>query len=110
MPIQETEHIELYPGDRCCRIFTEANYQGDFKDFCLGDGQNLLEFYMPDYDFDDVMSSWICGASLAYEFCWGHPVMACNNGWGWWGAGSSRDPLFADYENEMTTLNISSFD
>ena len=58
-----------YPGDYCCILYSEENYWGLSKTFCITASIETYEWDLANYDFSDTMSSYQCGKNVTYEFC-----------------------------------------
>ena len=71
-----------WPDTRCCRMYTEPNFLGWYRDFCAPEhtppGVNptlqLWDDPTDAYYFDRQMSSWKCGAGVAVKFCFGDAI------------------------------------
>jgi len=98
------------PNDDCCKIFEHSNYDGVAKEFCLGD-ETYKYFHMKDerIDFNDRMSSYICGKHVSARFCKHNKDDNCTNGNGYSAAGNTRSTNFVPHD-WMTSLNLDFYD
>ena len=80
-----------YPGDDCCVFYKDPHYTGDSLTMCHH-GNNTLEFDLRDYNFNDTISSYMCGNSVAYDFCNDFSYSDCSQNNGNHGAGATRSP------------------
>ena len=70
-----------------CILFEHTNYNGKRLSLRLGDNEELM-FDLHEYDFDDKMSSFMCGANVRYHFCNNDPDDDCTGWNGISGAGA----------------------
>ena len=64
---------------------------------------------MPDYDFNNEMTSWACGKNVEYEMCWGESDEGCDENKGNRGAGAAKNPDTGN-NNSLTTLYMRYYD
>ena len=65
-----------YPGDNCCTFFADPGYSGESLNFCHN-GKDTFEVDMRYHGFNDKVSSYMCGHSVAYDLCNDPVDMSC---------------------------------
>ena len=96
-----------YPGDNCCTFWDYDNYSGASRTFCHNGSEVTID--MRQDGVDDRESSWICGKSVAYDFCRNYIGDSCQWYYGQTGAGAARNYNMA-YSNDLTTLILRPYD
>ena len=101
----------IYPGDSCCELYKDYNYEGESLKLCytIKDG-SPQEFDLRTYDdFDQSVDSWYCGKNIAYDFCDLGVGEDCTGGRGESGAGTVRNGVIGMH-NDLTSLRIWPYD
>ena len=66
-----------YPGDLCCDLFNDENFEGKSKRYCNdGIGTAMKQWDMIEERFDNKFSSLYCGKNTWYNFC-DHGAESC---------------------------------
>ena len=93
-----------YPGDNCCTFYKDPDYRGASLTLCH-DGVNAIEFDLIALDFNDTISSNMCGNSVAYDFCNDYSYSDCSQDHGNHGAGATRSP-WVGHDDSLTTVKM----
>ena len=100
-----------YPGDYCCRVFKDQNYEGDSANLCLTepDLRPELWFDMSIYGLENSVSSYACGSKVAYDFCKDEAGKDCGSLNGSWGAGTEYNALVG-LNDQLELVKLRTYD
>ena len=73
--------------DSCCTLFKDSGWSGTSLKLCLASGKSQQSYALSNYNFDDVLSSFICGKGIELTIC-NDGTSACSGTAGQSSAGS----------------------
>jgi hypothetical protein len=111
--MKQTISTYMTPGPYQCYIYEDREYNGNYKIFDVNtsrctsgtnpQGPEGTMYFMPDHDFNDKMSSWVCGSNVIADFCRNSPDEWCYHDGGQHASGPSRNPG-PGFNDSLTTL------
>ena len=106
-----------YPGDSCCDLYADKNFNGQRVHACLGDALSptptpapagMTIKYLPDFDFHDKMSSYWCGKNVYWFMCTGTSG-DCDGHHGLSGGGNTRNRQMS-YGDDVDRVFLQHYD